>query len=458
MRKCLRKISKFYSRVIMKNIGIFIFIGLMEVLLGPQGWMPNENIYAISRFAADMILPVFLAYGTAEELSEHSGGVIAALASLGIVAADAGIGIAGGLLMGTVCGAGWRILYPFTGKVKAGFELLCKNLSVAVCGIILSAASYTFAAPILAGVMEFLSRGVNTLIDRNLVFLLNALIEPAKILFLNNSINYGVLIPMGMQQAKESGFSILFLLETNPGPGLGILLAMLATHGKLRREYMLSSCIQLFGGIHEIYFPLVLSNLWLVLPLIAGGTAGTVCFGLSGGGLSAPAAPGSLLTILLVAGKERMTGILAGILLSAAVSMGLSLLILKLQSRKEAVSVNEGEDGAVSRKSVDNEVQMKRPVHTIGFICDGGIGSSAMGAALLRRKLKEKGMDDIEVGAYAGDMIPEQMDLLVCQKDYLPVLEKEIDSGREIYAVESLLDSASFDALIEMIREAAQSH
>lgn len=518
MRKSLQKFTKVYSRSIRKNIGIFIFTGLLGGLFAPQGWLPDENIYAISLLISGIVLPAFLAYSIAEILSDNDGGVIAVLASAGIIVADVNVGIPGALLMGIFCGILWKyLLMPLNTKVKAGFEFLCKNLAVAFSGLVLSLAAYFVSAPILAGIIHLLERGLDFLIQEKLMFLLSVVIEPAKILFLNNSINYGLLIPLGMQQAEQSGSSILFLLESNPGPGFGVLLAMLLTCTKKRREYGLGAVIQIIGGIHEIYFPLVLSNIRLVFPLIAGGITGTVCFNLLGAGLSAPAAPGSLLTILLVSKRGQQAGVLLGIFLSAIVSMMVSLLILRmpkqrketaddgiseqealltafmeekkgmqedenskqevlltaLPGQKKKMSGNEIPDRTVSDAKTELEVSRKmqmtekgqeqskdiinRQIHRIGFICDGGMGSSAMGASLLRRRLKEKGILDIEVTAHAGDMIPEGLDLLICQKSYLEVLRKEIGRNRAVYAVETLLDISGFDALIELLQKGENS-
>lgn len=444
MRRGLRKVSKFYSRIIMKNIGIFIALGVLEVFFGPGGWLPNHNIYAIFPYLSEWILPVFLAYSTAEALSEHYGGVAALIAAAGIVVADSRVGVLGALLMGTLCGVGWKyIMMPMMTKVKAGLELVCRNLLVAGYALILSLAGYALVAPILSFITNGLEQGIDFLIQGKLICLLSVVIEPAKIMFLNNSINYGVLIPIGMQQVKEYGNSLLFLLETNPGPGIGILLAMFFMHEKKRREYGLGIVIQAIGGIHEIYFPLVLSNLWLILPLVAGGMAGTFCFDSFSAGLSAPPAPGSLITILLVAPKNQILGVVSGIVISALVSFLCSLFILKLQGEKEEVQQTE-----IVREAV--------VIRKIGFVCDGGIGSSVMGASLLRRKLKENGILEIEVAAYAGDMVPEDIELLVCQKNYVPILQQEVGTKRSIYAVENLLEIGNFDTLLEQIKASLQ--
>lgn len=449
----LRKFGHLYSKVIMRNIGIFVFTGLLEVLFGPNGWLPHENMYAISLFVTAYILPAILAYGIAETASEQAGGITAVLAVTGLLQTDTHIGIAGALLVGTLVGLSWkRWIMPLKGKALLGMEFLSGNLAVAVCGLLLAVFNSFVTAPLLAGMMTAIGSGVDFLIRQKLLFLLGVLIEPAKVLFLNNSMNYGILIPLGMQQAQTAGNSVLFLLETNPGPGFGVLIAMAFGGTSRRREYGLGAFVEMVGGIHEVYFPAVLSNPWLLLPLIAGSTAGTVCFNLLGAGLVAPAAPGSILMILLVSGKYTLSAALIGVMVSAAVSAALTSVILRWKSvsakqKTKAVKMGETEIGDACAA----EVAMEAKIRQIGFVCDGGMGSSAMGASLLRRKLKERGLHQVTVTAHAIDMIPEGLDVLVCQKAYRTVLEQERGGKERIYAVDNLLETGGFETLITQI-------
>lgn len=446
MEKDLRKFGKFYSKIIMRSIGIFVFIGIFEVIFGPGGWMPHEDIYAISSFTLKIILPAILSYSIAQALSEHAGGIFAVLAVTGILAVDTNVGLLGALLSGMLCGAVWKkFLMPLKGKVLAGFEMLTGNFMVAVLGLFAALFHYFVTAPFLIGLMKVLGSCIDFLIQQNMLPLLAFLIEPAKILFLNNSMNYGGLIPLGMQQAEEMGNSVLFLLETNPGPGFGLLIALMLLDKKRRKEYGFGAFVQMVGGIHEVYFPLVLADLRLLFPLIAGGTAGILCFQLLGAGLAAPAAPGSILAILLVTERKRLLATILGILVSAVVSMLCSCIVLGLFGKKE-----EKKKEITTKEVAKKEVLQ---VRHIGFICDGGMGSSAMGASILRRKFKECGYSDIVVSAHAVDMIPDGIDLFVCLGSFYPVLQGEIGEKSRICTVDSLVDANGFEILIERIKE-----
>lgn len=276
--------------------------------------------------------------------------------------------------------------------------------------------------------------------------------------------NHGILVPLGMQQLQEQGKSILFLLETNPGPGLGVLAALYLIKYKEKENYAAAIAAEFVGGIHEVYFPAVLSNLWLMVPLMLSSAAGALWFEFTDAGLSAPVSPGSFLTILLMAGKGMMWKVAAGVLISAGVSLGISWVVLKSGNARKILSRKEEErkeaEGPVELADQTNALQTgalqekeeKRMfIQKIGFICDAGVGSSAMGAALFRRKLSMNGIPDLQVESYACDQIPDALDLLVCQKDFVRMLPEKTRS-MEIFATDSLLDQAAFDKIIEIIR------
>ena len=176
------------------------------------------------------------------------------------------------MILGPICGLLWKhVLEPLTRKAVQGMEMLTRNLVAAIVGAAFSIAAYYVLTPVLSAVTHVIMMGVDWLIAHKLICLTSVLIEPAKVFFLNNSIHHGILLPLAMQQAEQSGSSMLFLLETNPGPGLGVLLALWLSNRKKRKEYAAYMFVECIGGIHEIYFPEVLANLWLLLALIPGG-------------------------------------------------------------------------------------------------------------------------------------------------------------------------------------------
>ncbi len=162
-------------------------------------------------------------------------------------------------------------------------------------------------------------------------------------LFLNNAINHGVLSPLGVEQAAEAGKSIMFMLESNPGPGLGILLAFMFFGPRAIRPSVPGAIIiQFFGGIHEIYFPYVLMKPQLILAAIAGGATGIATFLVTNVGLVAPPSPGSIIAYTLVTAPGDHLGVYLGIALSAAVSLLVGALLLGF-GRKEKLTDEQKE-------------------------------------------------------------------------------------------------------------------
>ena len=295
--------------------------------------------------------------------------------------------------------------------------------------------------------------GVDWLIAHKLICLTSVLIEPAKVFFLNNSIHHGILLPLAMQQAEQNGSSMLFLLETNPGPGLGVLLALWLSNRKKRKEYAAYMFVECIGGIHEIYFPEVLANLWLLLALIPGGMAGTLCMSVFHVASAGLVSPGSILTVLFMSGHHVLATLFA-VAISTAVSCTIAFFILKRQGKwctEAAISAQEEKKEEVQEKKQMLEKGQMQEIK-IGFICDAGVGSSAMGAALFRRKLKEEGMNGITAEAYAVDQIPEDLTIGVCQREFLEILQKESNLSN-IVTMESLLNQTEHLALIEKLRK-----
>lgn len=464
MKKLLHSFGKFYSRVIMNFIGIFIFVGILSVVFGEYGWIPNKDIYAISQFVYHSVVPVMIAYASGNQMKRlnesrnldelHAGGAIAVMATAGIVLASPESGIFGAMLLGPLCGFLWKnILEPFVKKRNTGLEMLVRNLLTACVGSIMAVFAFYFISPVLSMGIHVLMVGMNQLIEHNMVFLLSVIIEPAKVFFLNNSIHHGILLPLGMQQAEQTGESILFLLETNPGPGLGILLALYLQNKKKRKEYTAAMFAEFIGGIHEVYFPEVLSNIWLVLALIAGGTVGNLCFSILNVSTAGLVSPGSILSILVVCTRKGMPGAITGVLLSTGVSAGVAIVIMRRQQRgKKAEIIYKSNNRLEEKQMVENVAIKEEKIQKIGFICDAGVGSSAMGAALFRRKMQEAGIVGVEVQAYAVDQIPEDLTLAVCQKNFKEMLLSEMEI-ENIYTVESLLNSSEYTQIIEEVRK-----
>ena len=325
--KKLRRIGNFYTRIIMNNVGIFIFVGLLSVLFHEQGWFPNENMYALSQFVYRWMLPTLMAFEGGRLIcgkeGNVSGGILAVLAVGGMLMKDTDAGVFAAMIAGPAAGSLWKLVdKKIRQSVNPGIQMLVKNLCLGILGALLAAVGMWAIVPVLDVLAGGLYRGVDFLVQQRWSWLLSFLIEPAKVFFLNNVTNYAILVPLGMQQVQETGSSILFLLEANPGPGLGVLLALYWNLQEERKKQELEAAIvtEVAGGIHEVYFPYVWSNFRLLLPLILGGVSGTICFSLLGAGVQGVVSPGSIVTLLLMSGRASLIPVLTGIFVSAVVS------------------------------------------------------------------------------------------------------------------------------------------
>ena len=448
--KLLRKTGKFYTDIIISNIGIFIFIGILSSVFQSRGWIPNEEMYAVSQLTYKYLLPSLLAYEAGKRSSGSSGGgTLGLMTAVGVLAGENDGGILGALLLGTLAGILWKKEERiFERNVSPGFQMLARNLGLAFTGLAAAFVGYGLFGPALSCVRDVLYTGVDCLTGRGLTVFLCVIVEPAKVFFLNNIVNHGILIPLGMNQVQESGESVLFLLEANPGPGLGVLLALLWAGKRKRGEYLAAAVAETAGGLHEVYFPYVLSDLRLLFPLIAGGAAGTVCFGVWNAGVQGAVSPGSVFLILLLSGRENMAGVAGGILPSAAVSFAISLLILKKRSPEAKDTLLEEKRKVMEPEKT--ELKKTEPIQKIVFVCDAGVGSSAMGAAILRRLLRQRGTGEITVEACASDMLPDETDLIVCQKEIRRLLPDGIPEEK-FYLVESFVDPAEYDKLVSLV-------
>lgn len=471
--KYIRRIGKYYTGIIRKNIGIFMCTGLLLVAFGENGWMPNADINTIAGLIYYVVLPTMIAYEGGWKLGGTCGGILAVLASSGVLLPESGAGMFGAMLIGPLAGALWKQAEKLLEKTDFRLKMLTRNLSLAVCGGVLLLLMRALFLPILEGLAGVICQGVQLLVEQHMTFALSILLEPAKVFFLNNLMNHGILVPLGINQVQAQGSSILFLLETNPGPGLGILLALLVRNRKDRNEYVSAIIAQSLGGIHEVYFPFVLSDLRLLFPLILGGMAGNICFNYLDAGLQGAVSPGSVVVILLMAGKDGFFPVLFGMIVSAAVAFLGTLLIPGIGAQREtghgeakaAPEKNGPQEDAGSRKNVQKEelqkeklqkeelqMQERKQIERLAFVCDGGLGSSVMGAALLRRILAQKGITGIKVEAFAADMLPQEVEVLVCQKDFYQMLPEEL-LAKEIYTVDSLVQPEGFAEILEQIEQ-----
>lgn len=345
--------------------------------------------------------------------------------------------------------------------IRQGFEMLVNNFSAGILGGLLALA----IGPLVGGMSAVLQTGVDWIVKANLLPLAYVFIEPAKVLFLNNAINQSILTPLGIQQAAETGKSILFLLEPNPGPGLGMLLAF-TFFGRCAAKAAAPGAIiiQFLGGIHEIYFPYIMMKPSLFLAVIGGGITGTFTFQMLGAGLKAAASPGSIISILLMTPKDSYIAVLAGILSAAIVSFVIATIILKRDksnpedddfANKQA-QVSNMKSASKGKTLVTNESQAMdyASVQKVIFACDAGMGSSAMGASLLRDRFKKAGLQDIPVTNVAVRNLKNENGLLVVTQEELQERAQQKAPHALSVAVQNFMNSPRYDEIVENLKDA----
>ena len=334
--------------MVIPNIGALLAWGLITALFIPTGWIPNEKFSALVGPMITYLLPVLIGYQGGKMVHGVRGGVLGAVATFGvIVGADIPVFL-GGMIMGPL--SGW-LLKKFDeiieDKIPVGFEMLINNFSIGILGLFLSMFGLVAVGPLVQAFSNAAGSLVDWLVNAKMLPFAAIIIEPAKVLFLNNALNHGVLSPLGVASVEETGKAIHFLLETNPGPGLGLLVAFyFAGKGMLKQSAPGSMIIHFFGGIHEIYFPYVLANPLMILALIAGGFAADLWFTIMGTGLVAPPSPGSIFAYLAVIPKGEHFAVLTGVLIGAVVSFLVGALILKVAPSKNKEDIEEVEDTA----------------------------------------------------------------------------------------------------------------
>ncbi|MGW7863790.1 PTS mannitol transporter subunit IICB [Staphylococcus xylosus] len=493
--------GSFLSSMIMPNIGAFIAWGFIAAIFIDGGWWPNKDLSQLAGPMISYLIPLLIAYSGGRLIHEMRGGIIAAVATMGVIVAlpDTPM-LLGAMIMGPL--VGWlmkktdEFIQP---RTPQGFEMLFNNFSAGILGFIMTIVGFKILAPIMEFIMHVLSLAVEALVHAHLLPLVSIIVEPAKIVFLNNAINHGVFTPLGADQASSAGQSILYTIESNPGPGLGILVAyMIFGTGTAKATSYGAGIIHFLGGIHEIYFPYVLMRPLLFVAVILGGMTGVATYSLLDFGFKSPASPGSFIVYMLNAPKGEFLHMIIGVLLAAIVSFIVAAIILKftkepeedLEAATEKMEASKGKKSSVSSKLKGNEdsnatsttgaagatttnsdstdTQSEEDlldnydtenvdahdyskVNHVIFACDAGMGSSAMGASMLRNKFKKADIQDVDVTNTAINQLPSDAQLVITQKKLTDRAIKQVPNAIHI-SVDNFLNSPRYDELLENLK------
>ena len=471
MKERIQKFGRFLSGMVMPNIGAFIAWGLIAALFIEAGWFPNATIAKMVSPMLSYLLPILIAYTGGKMVGGQKGAVAGALAALGAIASTESTMFIGAMICGPL--GGWCIKkfdQKMEGHIPAGFEMVVNNFSVGIIGGLLAILSIFAIGPTCVVLTDWLGKGVGWLVSHSLLPLTAVLVEPAKVLFLNNAINHGVFTPIGTEQvealraAGEVGKSILYMIESNPGPGLGLLLAYcVAGKGETRSSAGAAAIIQFVGGIHEIYFPYVLMNPIVILGPMLGNICGIFTLNLLGGGLSGPASPGSIIAELMLTPKGSYFANIAGIAVAGAVSFAISVFLLKFFGKDASLAEAQAQVAASKAASKGQAAPAAAPttgagvdiksVKKIVFACDAGMGSSAMGATMLRNKLKDAGITGIEVIHHPVSEIPGDCQIVVTHHELSGRAAQRAPQAR-IIPIHNFMGAPEYDALVNELLEA----
>ncbi|MFC4766755.1 PTS mannitol transporter subunit IICBA [Effusibacillus consociatus] len=476
----MNKVGRLLSAIVFQNIAALIAVGIIRSLFGVYGWWPDDRIYLLVDPMLNILIPVLLGYTGGRLLGGQRGAVVASVVTLGLVLASSVPMIIGAMIVGPL--TGWlmgRLDKTLENRLPVGFELMVANLLAAVLAVVLTVVCFTYVGQTLSAGIKWLNTLMEEVIHSGWLPLAAVFIEPGKVLFFNNVMNHGILGPLGIQQAKDLGKSIFFLLESNPGPGLGMLLAyLLKTRGEQRKAVKVSIVIHSLGGIHEVYFPYVLMNPVLFLSVIAGGITGVAVFQHLDAGVVATPSPGSIFFLIALAPRDDILAVLCGVILSAAVSFVTAFFMLKSTSESPSTNMKleelaeleglqhvekwESSHPVVAasmetkEKTAESDIALnaaQRRIRTIVFACDAGMASSAMGAALLKKRLKLADLA-IVVKNSSVDDIPKDADLIVTHKNLTSRALRNAPE-REHVSIDSFTDVAFYDNLIERLKGTA---
>lgn len=469
----LQKFGAFLAGMVIPNIGAFIGFGLITAFFLETGWTPEERLATLITPILNSLLPVLIAHTGGKMVGGDRGGVLGAFVTIGAIIAVEGTPMfMAAMILGPF--SGWIIKkfdHAIDGKIPGGFEMIVNNFSLGIIGAILCCFAYLIFGPIMNAVTMVLTNGVNWIIAHKALPLTAIFVEPAKVLFLNNALDHGIFGPIGYEQVKTIGHSALFLLVPNPGPGLGLLLAYwVFGKGEMKDAAPGMILIHFFGGIHEVYFPYVLSNPITLIGMIAAGITATGTLTLLNVGTVATPSPGSIFSVIALSPPDGMVGVLLAVALSCIVSFLLNSIFVKMQYRKneevtmgQPVIPTEAIGGASNAAGVAvttgaltvDELDLSN-INLIVVACDAGMGSSAMSAAALKKKVKAAGLP-MDVVNYAISKIPPEADLVITHEK-LTGTAIAAQPNKQHLSIDNYLKAPEYDELVERLLDEQEAN
>lgn len=466
----IQKFGGFLAGMVIPNIGAFIAWGLITAMFLDSGWFPNKQLATLISPMLQYLLPTLIAYTGGKMVYGQRGAVAGVVTAAGAIFGSKIPMFLAAMILGPL--GGWvmkKVDKLLDGKVMTGFEMLVNNFSIGIVGLVLAVISFYVIEPVIASATQAATVGVNYLIKANLYPLLAVIIEPAKVLFLNNAIDQGIFVPLGSAEIlKHGGKTLFYMLVSSPAPGAGILLAYsLFGKGNSKKSAPSSLIIEFIGGIHEVYFPYVLMKPLMFLAVIAGGVCQIVVWVLLKSGLAGYPHPGSIISFLIMLPKGGALSVLLGLAAGVLGSLTVAFFILKADHSdqegdvslagdiQDMLGVKQEDSGSDKSVSQSSKRINASDVKEIIFACDAGIGSSAMGSGILKKKIKEAGFD-INVTNCAVDRLSKDAQVVVTHENLLERAQQAAPNAA-IYTVKDFLNDPTYDEIVDDLKKGVLS-
>lgn len=459
----IRKFGGHMSGMVMPNLGAFVGWGLLAALFIPTGWIPNEKLNEMVGPILNYLLPLLIGYTAGYNIHGQRGGVIGAFTTMGVIVGSDITMFSGAMIMGPF--SSWLLKkfdHAVEGKIKPGFEMLINNFSLGILGFALAILGYLIIGPVVNAIIAFLTAGINFLIAKKLIPLLAVFMCPAQVLFLNNAVNHGIISPIAFAQAQEAGKSLMFLLDSNCGPLLGTLCSIAVFgKGKAKETAPMAMFIVGIAGIGEVYFPFILANPIMIFATMGGLATSLLLLVVLGGGLVGMPSPGSLINIALMTPKDAAVANVLAIGAGFAVALLIGSFILKTigSPEEEADLAVAGIDMGTKTAKPEAALKKHKPssggaIRYIIVACDSGMGSSAMGASVLKNRLQKEGYKDIKVKNSSASRIDPDADMIITLEGLIERAKLSVDNtGREFLAINNFLKEADYDRALEVIED-----
>ncbi len=466
MKAKIQKFGGFLSGMVMPNIGALIAWGIITALFIPTGYFPNEKMNELVSPTLTYLIPILFGYTGGYAVYGRRGAVAGSIATIGVIIGSDVTMMIGGMIMGPL--GAWIIKQvdkALDGHVKPGLEMLVDNFSMGIVGAIIMIAGFIAVAPLFAAITSVLTVGVDFLISHNILPFAPIFVVPGQVLFLNNAINHGIFTPLAIEQAAQTGKSILYLVEANGGNWAGLVLAFCVFgKGMAKKSAPGVAIIHIIGGIGEVSFPYALIKPVTILGPICGSIAALFWFQIMDGGAVAAVSPGSIVALMIMSPKGKLLVNVMGYVIAAVVSFVIVAFFLKrdksIDEDEEVQGLDmsqfvESHSAPSEEKAAAAEDVVKKDVKKVAFACDAGMGSSAMGASMLKTQLNKAGVF-VDVDHVSIHQIPTDVDVVVTNTNLLEAAKKEAPAGTTIIEIKEFLNADEHKAIAEKIKNMMQ--